>query len=535
MTDPAAAEPEATPSVSSDGMVAASDGVAPAGRAARARQLLGRLRIPRLPRIRSRRGKFIALVLVAGFGSALTVGGIVVGSWTETADFCGRCHTMGPELKGHALSAHRELACAECHVEPGVTGWIKAKINGTRQLIEVITGTFPTPIPPPDHEDQPPTTATCRRCHDVDQLVENGGSIKLILGTIYSSDQKNTRQTVALVLRPAGFGAGTQTRGLHWHVTSDVEISSSDARMQTVDLVQVTNDDGSITQYVSMGQVTSATNVKPDVDRILASTRTQRMDCIDCHNRVGHRLPPIDEAVDDALELGKLDASLPWIKQRAVDVLSADYASDADARAAIEGLRDYYARDYPSLASTKAGSINAAIAELQQIYDLIATPAMKVSAVTYPDNLGHQTFPGCLRCHDGGHYKIVDGAMTKEAIPSACATCHTFPQVGENTSAILIGERPATHLAPLWVFDHKTAVSSRDPAKETCGACHTRTYCENCHSTQAVNVPHDNMVYDHASVSRQTGVGACLFCHQPAYCERCHPPSILDPTATSPP
>jgi hypothetical protein len=160
---------------------------------------------------------------------------------------------------------------------------------------------------------------------------------------------------------------------------------------------------------------------------------------------------------------------------------------------------------------------------------------MKVTAATYPDNLGHQAFPGCLRCHDGGHFKVVDGALSSESIPSACATCHTFPQIGSNTSAILIGERPTSHVAALWVFDHKTQVSTLDPAGTSCGACHTRTYCENCHNTQAVNVPHDNMVYDHAAVTRRTGVLACLACHQPTYCERCHDASILTPSVTSPP
>jgi nitrate/TMAO reductase-like tetraheme cytochrome c subunit len=511
---------------------AAAGATASQARFGRVGRILGRL--PR-PSVRSGRGKLVAFVLVAGMGSVLTVGGVAVAQWTETADFCGRCHTMGPELAGHALSAHRELACAECHVEPGLAGWIKSKINGTKQLIEVITGTFPTPIPAPDHKDLPPSTATCRRCHDVNQLVDNGGPIKLVLGARYRSDEANTREGIALVLRPAGFGEGTATRGMHWHVISDVQISSLDLRSQTIDLVRATNPDGTVSEYVSMGEVTSATNVQPDIDRILASARTQRMDCIDCHNRVGHRLPTIDEAVDDALEQGAIDATLPWVKEQAVSRLSATYATADDAYAAFDGLRGYYATTHPLVAAAEAASINRAIAEIRRIYELIATPEMKVTAATYPDNLGHQAFPGCMRCHDGGHYKVVDGALSREAIPSACATCHTFPQIGSNTSAILIGERPSTHSTPLWVFDHKTKVNSLDPAASSCGACHTRTYCENCHNTQAVNVPHDNMVYDHAAVSRQTGVRACLACHQPTYCERCHDASILEPISTSPP
>ena len=35
---------------------------------------------------------------------AATVGGVVAIDWTETPDFCGRCHTMDPELKAFVVS-----------------------------------------------------------------------------------------------------------------------------------------------------------------------------------------------------------------------------------------------------------------------------------------------------------------------------------------------------------------------------------------------------------------------------------------------
>ena len=68
--------------------------------------------------------------------------------WTETADFCGRCHTMAPELEAYHAGSHRDVACGECHVEPGIAGWVKAKLAGTRQLVGVVTGTLPHPDPP---------------------------------------------------------------------------------------------------------------------------------------------------------------------------------------------------------------------------------------------------------------------------------------------------------------------------------------------------------------------------------------------------
>ena len=91
----------------------------------------------------------------------------------------------------------------------------------------------------------------------------------------------------------------------------------------------------------------------------------------------------------------------------------------------------------------------------------------------------------------------------------------------------LIGERPATHDDRLWVFSHKSSATALDPAGTTCGACHTRTYCESCHNTAAVKVEHDNMKYNHAAVMQKTGSQACAYCHQPAFCSQCHANPVL--------
>jgi nitrate/TMAO reductase-like tetraheme cytochrome c subunit len=499
-----------------------------AGRLGGLRARLTRLR-GRIPRIsfRSRRGRLVAFLLVAGFGGAVAIGGVAAVQWTDTADFCGRCHTMGPELTGHELSPHRELACAECHVEPGIEGWVKAKINGTRQLVELLTGTFPTPIPPPDHAALPPTTVTCQRCHDVAPLVEDGGPVRLVLRTRFSQDEDNTRQQVAAVLRPSGFGVGTLSRGIHWHIVSDVEYTSTDARAQEIDLVRIFSDDGGARTFISIGEVGEATNVQPDIERLLDEESTRRMDCIDCHNRIGHDLPTPDEAVDKAMQAGTIDATLPYVKREAVARLSGDYATTAEADAAIDDLRGFYRIEYPLVARTHAAAVNTAIDTIKVLYPLVANPELGVTTTTYPDNLGHIESPGCLRCHDGGHYEVVDGTLTDKAIPSACSTCHTFPQIGDNTSAILFGERPDNHLDGLWVFNHPSEIDTTDPSGTTCGACHTPTYCENCHSTNAVQVPHDDMVYKHADVARRVGAQACAFCHQPTYCAQCHADDVL--------
>lgn len=492
----------------------------------RARRVLGR--IPH-PSPHTRRGSFILFVLVAGFGAALTVGAVATVAYTDTPAFCGSCHTMGPEIKGYEISAHRNVPCVDCHTEPGLQGWVKAKLNGTRQLWEVITGTFPTPIPAPDHDLLPSTEITCQRCHNVAPLLAGGGPVRLVLYDQYALDPPNTRRSVALVVRPNGFGGAGPTVGVHWHIESEVEYLASDARAQVIDYVSVRRLDGSLEEFISAQAVSQSDNVSADIARIAATGQRRRMDCISCHNRVGHDLPSASRAVDDQISAGRISTALPRVKEQAVKRLTLSYASNEDADQSIAGLRYYYRTNYPLVAEQRAAEIEAAISSLQTTYRLIATPEMGVAAGAYPTNIGHQDAPGCFRCHDGAHYRVVDGRLSTETIPAQCSTCHTFPQIGEYESGVLIGRRPESHDGRLWVFDHKLSVNSADPASQSCAACHTQTYCENCHATTAVNVTHDEMVTNHAAVIDRSGAAACAYCHAPAYCSQCHAEPVMPP------
>ena len=496
----------------------------PRRRFGRLRRILGRIS---LPRPRSRRGAFILFVFIAGFGASMTVAAVTVIAYTDTPAFCGSCHTMAPEIKGYEISAHRNVACVECHTEPGLAGWFKAKINGTRQLIEVITGNFPKPIPAPDHTLLPSTDVTCKRCHNVDPLLADGGPIRLVLHDRYALDLVNTRQSVALVVRPNGFGSGNTAVGVHWHIDADVEYLSPDPRAQQIDYVSVRRKDGSFEEFIASRAVTQSDNVAADIASLSGKIATRRMDCIDCHNRVGHEVPTVSAAIDAQIDAGQISTDLPSIKQQGVERLSLSYASLDAADQAIAGLRYFYQTNYPLVAQDKAAEVESAIASLQVTYRLVATPEMAVSSSTYPNNIGHQDSPGCFRCHDGAHYKVVAGKVTSETIPSQCSTCHTFPQIGQYESGVLIGQRPSSHDGRLWVFDHKLSVNSADPTNQTCAACHTRTYCENCHATTAINVSHDEMVTNHAAVIRKSGAQACAYCHAPAYCAQCHADPVL--------
>jgi nitrate/TMAO reductase-like tetraheme cytochrome c subunit len=479
------------------------------------------------------------------------MGGVAAVGFSETPGFCGMCHTMDPELKAYAMSPHRDVTCAECHVEPGAAGFIKAKVNGTKQLFDIITGQFPTPIEPPDHAKLPAVKDTCLKCHSLEGLTANGGPVKLVLRPRYLPDKANTQETVAVMLRPGGLGDSSGVLGVHWHVAQKVTYTTSDIRSAKIDLVEITQKDGTIKQYISGKQVAVSTDAKTDVDRLKSSETTRRMDCVDCHNRIGHGIPSPDQTVDEAMSAGKINAALPFVKREGVALLNGNYPTLQAADTAIEGLQKTYETKYPLVAKAQSAQVTAAIDELKSQYRLIATPAMKVQAKTYPDNLGHQTSPGCFRCHDGGHYLVVKGKVTSQTIPSECSTCHTFPQVSASApkyplvskpagsslaSAIAnipIGARPADHKAKGYVFSHKNATSSVQPAGTSCAACHTRSYCENCHNSGAIKVKHDSMLYNHAQAAVAAGgTQACNYCHQPISCAKCHKGPVLDNSAS---
>jgi hypothetical protein len=71
---------------------------------------------------------------------------------------------------------------------------------------------------------------------------------------------------------------------------------------------------------------------------------------------------------------------------------------------------------YPQLEN-----VDGLITVAQQLYQENFFPEMKTDWRVHPDNIGHKTFPGCFRCHDGNHV-AEDG---KKTIPADnCNICH---------------------------------------------------------------------------------------------------------------
>jgi hypothetical protein len=179
------------------------------------------------------------------------------------------------------------------------------------------------------------------------------------------------------------------------------------------------------------------------------------MDCIDCHNRPTHIFKSPNEALDLALWLDRIDPSIPSIKRNAAQALVQNAEAESQSlglQQIAESLSSQYP-DYPDQAK-----IRQAIAETQDIYRNNFFPEMKTNWQVRPDNIGHVTWPGCFRCHDGN---LV--SETGETISTDCNACHSI--VSQQT-----GDQPATTDLAGLPFDHP---GGPIPEGLMCNLCHT--------------------------------------------------------------
>ena len=341
------------------------------------------------------------IVLVAGYGAL---------HWMESPSFCGQaCHTpMHPQFTAWQNGPHGKVACVGCHVGEGARALVHSKLAGTRQLVHVVTGNYPRPIPA-SAADLRPAIETCGTCHS--PSLSHGIRSRTVRE--YADDEANTETVTELQLHVGGPGQPTASgRAIHWHGDPSVRVEyvATDADRQTIPFVRVTRAGGETKEYVVQGTTPQA----------LAAGTPRVMDCLDCHNAAAHRISPTaEQAVDRAIAAGRLSRTLPFVRREAVRLLKADYSDEGAASAAIDsGLRTLYA----SHASADQQALSRTIGGVQQLYRTNVFPAMKVTWGVYRDNRGHTTSDGCFRCHDGSHV-----ARDGTAISADCAYCHDEP------------------------------------------------------------------------------------------------------------
>jgi hypothetical protein len=345
-------------------------------------------------------------------------------SYMDTTTFCGQtCHTvMAPEFSAYQNSPHSRVECVECHIGPG-TGWfIRSKLSGLRQFFAVTFHTYSRPIPSPVKYLRP-ARDTCERCH----WRQRFSGDKFTLKTNYKDDEKNTPMTTALVMKIGG-RASSGSVGIHGRHLDDgsrIHYISTDERRQVIPVVYYTDDKGKTVEYVS-------TDIKVSKQE-LEKGEKRAMDCIDCHNRPTHAFELPVNAIDLRMSRGLISPELPYIHKKAVELLKADYPDrDSAQKQIVEGIENYYRTSYPGVYTSKRALIEQSAENVAKIYLRNIFPDMKMSWGVHPNNLGHNDFPGCFRCHDGSHTSA-DG----QTISNDCTACHNLVAVQEENPKLL--------------------------------------------------------------------------------------------------
>jgi len=387
--------------------------------------------IPKFPRIdlndpKQRRTIAGVLAFTVFFVIVSAAGSYRAYEFTDSVQFCGQlCHSvMNPEFTAYQQSPHARVACVDCHVGAGATWYVKSKLSGAYQLYAVTFNKFPRPIPTPV-ENLRPAQETCEQCHWPKKFW--GAQLKVF--THYGNDEQNTPRQIRMLIKTGGGDAsnGGQPSGIHWHMNIANEISyiSTDKQHQVIPWVQaIDHNTGKVTVY-------SVKEANLTQDQI-SKAGHRRMDCVDCHNRPSHIYVPPDRSVDNALAAGRIDSSLPFVKQQTVTLLTASYDTTDQATKAIDaGLQKFYSEKYPDVWGKREGAVRGAIAEVQRIYSATIFPEMKVDWRVHPNNIGHFYSQGCFRCHDGNHVSAEGKTISKD-----CEACHSMMSEAESGKAV---------------------------------------------------------------------------------------------------
>jgi hypothetical protein len=413
--------------------------------------------IPRFPsinlNIRAQRNTFAFFVSAALlFALISAMGSYSAYEFTDSVQFCGQtCHTiMSPEYTTYLQSPHARVACVQCHVGPGAGWYVRSKLSGSYQVYAAIFHKYPRPITTPIANLRP-AQQTCEQCHWPRKFY--GAQLKVFYH--YAEDERNTPRQIRMLINTGGAepNAGIPA-GIHWHgnIENRITYIASDPQHQVIPWVQARDLEGRTTVYAVKDSSLTPEQIQKSPKHL--------MDCIDCHDRPSHIFTPPDRSVDNSLVAGRIDASLPFIKQQGVSALTKTYGTTAEALGGIENdIRQFYRTKYPGVYTTREAGIQAGIAELQHIYQSTIFPYMKVDWRTHPNNIGHYYSLGCFRCHDGQHV-----SPEGKVIPKDCTICHTILAQIESGVPLMKHEVGVS-------FQHPVDIG--DLAQVTCSDCHT--------------------------------------------------------------
>jgi hypothetical protein len=319
---------------------------------------------------------------------------------------------MEPEWTSYQRSPHNRVECVQCHIGPGTSALVKAKLNGMRQLVGVITGKHSRPVPSPVGHMRT-TEETCENCHARTAFIGDRARIF----PHYNPTKDNAASFNAMMDHVGGMDPRTGTfSGIHSHLDPKKKIS-----FEYLD-----------EEHSRIGKITVAVEGKPAIEYVLPGEQgkalgVRTMECTDCHNRPTHRFDgTAKQAVAGAMWNGELDSKQPYLAKVAEEVLAKANVPREDAalhfKVAVE--QAYQGLD----AKPAPEEMTKAVRAIAQIYSRNVFPKMKVTWNTYPNLAGHYSESddaqvGCFRCHDGKHQTTLASGRVKK-MDRSCDLCH---------------------------------------------------------------------------------------------------------------
>jgi hypothetical protein len=397
---------------------------------------------------------FLSGTLLFLFLSAL--GSYKAYHFTESVLFCGTlCHSvMNPEYTAYQTSPHARVSCAECHVGPGASWYVKSKLSGLYQVYATIANIYPHPIPAPIKSLRP-ARETCEECHWPQKVYGKQQRLEIY----YLPDKDNSRWDIELLMNTGSgnpaFGFET---GIHWHINKDIQIEYIHTDEERLKIARVILTDKRTDERVVF-DTTDGEVSEDDLNKY----PPRIMDCIDCHNRPSHIYRDPLKFINIAMAGGKIDATLPYIKKVAVEACLDSFPNMAEALSGIDQkVRQYYSDNYPDILEKQRERIDRSIAGIQEAFSQNIFPLMDVRWEAYPDHIGHLNTYGCFRCHDDQHQSESGRTITRD-----CSLCH-----------IIYGQGP--HDSMTYAESDKS-LEFKHP--EDIGEAWKETLCAECHSS----------------------------------------------------
>ncbi|MEI8012578.1 MAG: cytochrome C, partial [Candidatus Omnitrophota bacterium] len=308
-------------------------------------------------------------------------------------------------------SPHARVKCVDCHIGAGAGWYVRSKLSGARQVVSTLLNNYERPIPVPVH-DLRPARETCEECHWPGKSFGNIEHDRHYYST--GADGKPSAWALRMLMHVSV--KEKDSLGIHAHMSVNNKVSyvPGDEKRQVITWVKSVNENGEATIYTTKNSPYK--NAAPPAGKV------RQMDCMDCHTRPSHHYEAPMPLVNRAMTEGKIDPSIPHIKDKAVAVLAKKYATEDEAVAAIRSsLLSYYKEKQAAYYAANEKVISNSIEAVIDLFKNNMFPEMKVRWDVYPDNIGHMISPGCFRCHDGEHLAPSGKAITRD-----CNTCHAI-------------------------------------------------------------------------------------------------------------